>query len=399
MTLRFVCLAVLVAATSSCSRAEPQTARAARSVAAEARAAAEPDGAASTPAADPAAGAGWDKRAAAYEQRIRTLQAELDVEKRRRQERELEWLEFTRAIQSFGVEGVPDAPGFLGLEDEVDPAAEQAAREAAAAAEARAKRAQQVLIDLRVLLTAEQVLGLDFLEAGQIEDDWTGPVIVRLVDDWGRPSGTLAADRLKLECSQTGRSVTLVFEQGFESRGGLATPFGPPYDETGKRGGVRRIYLPNVDPAPWIEAFPELLSGAQADVLPDDGQWNLTALRATLNDLLRLETRSGIWRLRALGGVLENRLREVHLAEYDESNHVIRRLFADSLLIEREGESIRFVLHDGIQERHGRSTPFLEGEYELWFPSANEEWQHAELPFVATATPSLEDERKPELGE
>jgi len=320
----------------------------------------------------------WQKKEREYLKRIGELTSALDEERTKRSARELEWLEFTQAIGMLDVQQAARAPEFLELEL---PEEEQPTVVDEAAQRERERRRAKRLRDLRAFLTADQVLGLDVLELGYVSDGATGPVVVRLVDDWGRPSGTLAAERLRIEPSIAGRSVTLVFEEGFESHGGVATPFGPPSEPDSKRGGVRRIYLPAVDAEAWIEAFPELIGPQALNSRVDDGRWDLVRVRVTLNELLRNETRGEHWRLRSFAGVVGDELREVHLVQFDLDGRVLRRLFADGLKLSRAGAALRFDLRDGIQERAGRSAPFLEGRYRITFPDAElAAWEQAQLP-------------------
>lgn len=310
------------------------------------------------------------------------LRAELGEAGERRTAREREWLEFTRAIASLPVPeetSVPLAPGFLPEPDpeaaaEVDPAAERAARR-------RRARAEEVRTELNALLVAEHVFALDVLELGAVNEGWAGPVVVRLLDDRGRLTGTLAADRLRLEASRAGRSVTLVFEVGWESHGGVRVPFGAPEEEGSERGGTRRVHLPGVDPAPWIEVVPELLRPEDLRPTPDDGRWNLVELRLVLDGRLRADSPGGRWRLVSLGGVVGGELLEVHLAEQGPDGRVVRRLFADSMRIRRHGRGLRLVLEDGVIERDGEKAPFLDGRYRLYLADASpERWAEEGVP-------------------
>ncbi len=304
----------------------------------------------------------------------------------RQQSREQEWLEFTRAISSLEVAGTPEAPEFVGGRVLRDLAAEVLRDTEAAAEASAAARAADLLRDLNSLLIAEQVLGLDVLEVGRVHDGWTGPVVVRLLDDRGRPTGSLAADRLRLELSRSGRSVTLIFEDGHETHMGQSVPFGPPSEAGSDRGGQRRMQLPGVDPEPWIELMPELVDTVVLVHTPDDGLWNPIELRLALDQLLRADTSSGHWRLAVVGGVVGGVLQDVQLLELDRNGRELRRLFADRMRIVIRGKGVELRLEDGVQVRAARTAPFLDGIYRLYLPRAKvAAWRAAGLPGLSRA--------------
>ena len=317
------------------------------------------------------------------EQRVAELEHELSERTERDLDREQRWLTFTRALASLPLpEGtdLPEKPLFalpVEASTPLDPGERLAQEQATRARE----RAQKACRDLNALLLSEHVFALDFLELGALHDGWAGPVVVRELDDRGRMVGTIAADRLRLEASRAGRSMTLVFEVGWRSRGGVRTPFGPPEEDGGERGGSLRIPLPGVDPAPWIETLPQLLG--DEDLLPpsDDGRWNLVELRLTLDQRLRLDSPGGQWRLVALGGVVGGDIHDVQLAERDRQGHILRRLFADTLEVRRRGEGVELLLLDGVVERGGEKAPFLEGRMRIFLPDADpERWREAGVP-------------------
>lgn len=327
----------------------------------------------------------WHEREQEYLRRIKLLKRELDSATKLRESREREWLGFTEMLSVFEVPDLPAQPEFLADEGEPDEALRREERAREAELERALQRGQEICLDLRALFIADQVLGLDFLEVGIVEEGATGPIVVRLLDNLGRPSGTLVSERLRLECSHAGRSVTLVFEEGYESYGGIAKPFGPPTAAGSKRGGVRRIHLPWIDPAPWIEALPELFSSSARETTPDGGRWNLTDVRDRLNELLRGESRGGHWRLRSVGGVVRGVLREVHLVQLDDGGGVVRRVFADHMRIRTVEGGVRLELEDGVQERNGRTAPFLEGRYLIILPGASvRAWRATPLPGLAS---------------
>lgn len=322
----------------------------------------------------------WRARERELLERVGALEAELTAEQELRLAREQEWLEFTRVLE--GLTGTLPAPPPAFIAEALVPPPDPEA-EAAAAARAKAEaRGLAMLAALRVLLAAEQVPGLDVLELGVPHEHLgrgvVGPVVARLVDDRGRLVGGLAAPRLWLEASRAARSITLVFEDGYETRGGARTEF----ELVGGRR-LRRWFLPSVDPAPWIEALPELVDPASARGSLDDGRYDVVALRRDLDTLLRDAAAPGGagWRLRALGGVLGDTLCDVQLVEYAASGAVERRLFADRAEVELDGPTVRLVLREGTQERAGRIAPFLDGRYVVVLPHADvAQWRAAGLP-------------------
>lgn len=320
---------------------------------------------------------------AALRVEVQELREELVEREARHLAREQEWLELTRALSSLELPEEldrPQEPSFL-VSDEPEPAADPEPGTGAfeeAQAQARALRARN---DLNAMLVAEHVFALDVLELGRVNQGWAGPVVLRQLDDRGRLIGTLAADRLRLEASRAGRSVTLVFEVGWESRGGVRTPFGTPEEAGSDRGGTRRVNLPGVDPDPWIEAFPELLPSEALRATPDDGLWNLIELRLALDERMRTDSPAGRWRLVGLGGVVGGDLLDVHLAELGAGGRVARRLFADTLRIRDRGQGLELLLLDGVIERDGQKSPFLEGSYRLFLPDARRQvWEAAGAP-------------------
>ncbi len=316
------------------------------------------------------------------------LRAELACEQELRLEREKEWLRYTRAIDALSGDALEQGPRFV---------AQAPAEEVEAQAEpgpptvdpATLERSAQIERSLRALLAVEGVRGMDLLEAGRLGDGWIGPVVFRLLDEQGRLAGSLGAERLRLAGSRTARTLTLILEEGFESRGGVRTPFDAPQieaqTEPRESFGTRRIELDEVDPLHWAQAAPELFGGAPLVAPLDDGQWNLTWVRANLNRLLRLDVERGYWRLKSLGGVSEGQLRDVQLEQFDSSGKLERRLFADRLALERRERGVALLLGDGALVRGDEKTPFLDGQYRIYLPRADQgEWNRAGLPGLSS---------------
>jgi hypothetical protein len=311
---------------------------------------------------------------------IARLQRELLQERTARQRRELEWIQYQRLLATLAPGA--DVPRF---EAEGEAAAGQ---EAASAPTPEPEppdparvRDEEILVALRTLLRLEHVDGLDLLEGGALGGEpgaqWTGPVVFRLLDDRGRLAGGLSAARLRLEASRAARTLTLVLEDGFESHGDERTPF----DE-------RRIGLPFVDPSGWLERVPELFPAEGVDAPEDDGLWALEAVRRELNRLLALDTSTGWYRVRALGGVAGDELLDVQLEAFDADGRLERRFFADRLRVRVEEQGVLLQLCDGAIVRGEQKTAFLNGEHRLVLPNASGElWSAAQIPGVSAPLP------------
>jgi len=320
-------------------------------------------------------------------ERLEALELELALEREARLRREQEWLTYTRTVSAL----VPSSrraelPAFgphLPAVAEASAGDQVGPDEAELAAQ---RRVEEVRSGLRALLAAEAVRGLDLLEVGRVGEDHAGPVVFRLLDDEGRLAGSLYAERLRLEASLAGRSLTLVLEDGHESHGGQRTPFGNDADPTGP--AASRIPLQGLDPAPWIESLPELFGQAPSDAPPDDGLWDLAYVQVKLNELLREDGTAGWLRLRRLGGVRNGVLRDVHAEVLDPQGRLERRVFADRLTLEDSGGGIVLRFEDGIHLRGDERSPFLAGGWRVWLPRARAQtWVGAGLPGLV-AVPS-----------
>lgn len=307
---------------------------------------------------------------------IARLESELERERERRAERELAFQAFRSELDALAevrdrLLGKPEVAAAI---DALTPE-EQEAR---AAAEAARTRAAELGRALSVRMKLEGLRGLDLLESGSLlpgPPAAIGPVVFRVLDERGRLTGSLSAERLRLEASVAARTLTVVLEDGFESRAGERVPF---------LEGTRRITLTDVDPEGWFEDFPELFDGPDAGRTDDDGRWRLADVRRELNRLLALEQRAGWYRLHSLGGVRDTRLNEVLLEELEPSGRVRRRFLADTLELFLEDASLVLVLKDGAIVRGEEKQPFQDGLYRLVLPGiAPEAWRAASLPGLA----------------
>jgi len=322
--------------------------------------------------------------------RIAALEADLKSAAAERIEREQEWLRYSKALTQLSAatekpvasfQPVAEASGAPNEASEVpqdSPPEPEGSAEEAAAIE---RRNREIQISLRSLLAVEQVTSYDLLETGTLSPEgFTGPVVLRAFDEQGRPVGTLAADRLRLEGSRAARSLTIVLENGYEKRGGEIFPFEGPGSEPG-RGGMRRIELPEIDPNAWITPLAELFRPEDQAPPADDGSWDLGAVRASLNLLLREDVEHGWWKLVGLGGVQAGVFRDVQLDQLDASGKLERKLFADRMEIAEQEKGLKIELTNGAQLRGDAKTPFLDGRYRIFLPRASvEAWRKAGIP-------------------
>jgi hypothetical protein len=324
------------------------------------------------------------EQAVLYEQRLASMRGQLSDSEARRIEREHEWMEYSQLLGRIAPERLPGGKVF----EAQLPQAEAAEQPAAPSPpdpmlEARARELERAL---RTLLRLEQVRGIDLLECGSFDGENLGPVVFRLLDGSGRLSGGLYANRLRLEASRSAHTLTLVLEDGYETRGGERIPFGGAAPES-KLAAARRILIDGVDPLAWADDLRELFGENGLDVSGDDGLWDLVLLRSRLNQLLETQSAGGVYRLRALGGVQDGVLFGVHLERLDEQGHVERRLFADRLRITRSAGGVELILESGVQVRGDQQrVPFLDGRYRILLPSADgERWSSAAIPGLSPA--------------
>ncbi|MEM9382817.1 MAG: hypothetical protein AAGB93_22885 [Planctomycetota bacterium] len=345
----------------------------------------------------------WRARERDLLRRIDELEAMLRDEQERSFLRQQEWIEYSRMLGSFELPSLPAPPAFIAdaLVEPPDPAAEAAAREAA---RLRA-RAREIDRKLTALFTIEGIGGIDLLEIGLLHEHagrtWTGPVIARLLDGRGRMVGMLKASRMRLEASRAAHTVTIVLEDGYESRAGMRRPFeggrlvaapdgGEDSDAMVASGGIRRMFLGSIDPRPWIDAAPELVDPEVLQPVLDDGRWDRAAVRVEVARLLRLAANAGdpSWRLAGLGGVRGKDLRDVRFTEVDAiTGRTQRVVFADSgRIVVREEGGVEIRLQGGTVRRGDRVAPFLAGRYRIVLPRADAEaWKAARVPGLAPA--------------
>ncbi|HTF87479.1 MAG TPA: hypothetical protein VK843_03645 [Planctomycetota bacterium] len=322
------------------------------------------------------------------DKRLDDMRAQLTDSEARRLSREREWAEYSILLSKVSPERLPGGKNFGAEPTGTEAKDAEAAEAAATSAEALAAdpviqaRSLHIARALRTLFTLEQIRGLDLLECGTLEGNAIGPVVLRLLDGQGRFAGSLYAARLRMEASRSARSLTLVLEDGYETRAGQRIEFEPSGEG---RTSARRIVLQEVDPKSWVDDFRELFGEKGLDLSGDDGLWDLIVVKQSLNDLLKTQTAGGVYRLRTLGGVQDGSLLEVHLERLDERGDVERRLFADRMKISRAANGVELALESGVQVRgEDERVPFLDGRYRILLPSADAQvWISAGIPGLA----------------
>ena len=330
----------------------------------------------------------WRVERLALREEVANLTGELERVTEERVRREQEWLQYTQSLTSLVPKSAPreiiEALG--GQVPAPDPEPEPPPPDPFA--EARRERAEEIGRALTNLFRVERIDSLIPLETGALGEGWVGPVVLRMIDVRGRPVGSLSADRLRLEGSRAGRSLTIVLEAGYERRDGRKVPFEntPPGAD---RGGERRIFIQQTDPAPWLERCPELFTPESLEPLADDGLWHVFLVHRRLNQLLEQNSELGYWRLSALGGIVGGVLRGVELENLDRSGRLVRRILADRLTISSEDRGMLLLLEDGIQLKGLQKDPFLDGRYRIFLPGAQpEKWLEAGLPGLVDPTES-----------
>ena len=330
---------------------------------------------------------------------LSAARAELVKAEEARLAREREWLAWTQAVSKLGPEAkvvVPDFEVELD-EEELETLSPDAAPLEEPRDEARLARSEEIERSLRTLLRLEWVDGLALLEAGLLSDEgWIGPCVFRLINADGRAIGSVSAERLYLEGSVTGRTLTIVLEEGYERRSGDLLPF-EGAAEGERRGGERRIVLVRTDPRPWMDATPELFrEQAPAPSLGGDPK-SQEELRRDVNRLLSEDAAGGRWRLDSYEGLGDSGLSGVELVDLDADGKVRRHLFADQMRVERRESGVVLVLNDGVQMKGGRKTPFLEGRYRIFLPQAlHPAWEAAGVLAPAAETEGEAGTRAPD---
>jgi hypothetical protein len=312
-------------------------------------------------------------------ERLRLL-GELETALEERVAREADFVEFTELLSQVVPAGAPPEVHALLGQEAPPPAEEEPSPAPDPQDQALRAREAELASELRALLVTERLDALQLLELGRLGEGHVGPVVLRTLDERGRPVGTLVAERLRLEGSRAGRSLTLVLEEGYEREGTRRFPFEgtPPGAE---RGGVRRLLLPQTRPEPWMRSCPELFDPEALSPVEDDGTWRLALVQRALNGLLEGDTELGYHRVVALGGVTDGELRAVELEQLDRHGRLVKRLLADRLRIAPAERGVELELRDGVQVRGERKDDFLLGRYRIFLPGARvEDWRAAGLP-------------------
>ncbi len=321
-------------------------------------------------------------RAAEAESTVDRQREELALQEAQRVERERQWSEYSLLLSRVSPDRLPGGKTFVDVTPETSAVVTDPAAPAPPAIDpALERRSLEISRSLSTLLRLEQVRSMDLLECGKLDGSGIGPVVFRLLDGQGRLCGGLYAERLSMEGSRSARTLTLVLERGYETRGGERLPFGVSNSDPA-RSSARRIVLEPVNPLLWADDFSELFGEHGLDLSGDDGLWDLAWVRQRLNELLKLQGGETSYRLRELAGVQDGTLIGVHLEHLDESGSVERRLFADRMRISRAAVGVEILLENGVQVRgEDQRVAFLDGRYRILLPTAEvEAWVQSALP-------------------
>lgn len=311
--------------------------------------------------------------------RIAQLEARLGSAQADALRREESWLEYNRMIVSIAPE---DLFPELHAAKVKEALADRGPEAPDPTSLARKERSHEIQVSLNALFRAEGIDAFDLLEVGLVEGGAIGPVLLRSFDDRGRAIGSITADRLRLEGSRAGRTLTLVLEDGYTRRSGERVAF-PGAEDGEERGGVLRVVIPDTDPDGWSRAVPELFREDHTLEILDDGRWNRLVLRRDLNARLDRGGLGGRYVLKDLAGVRDGILRDVALDELDENGSLRRRLFADRLVLRIDATGVQLVLEDGVVVRGEQKLPFLDGRMRVYLPRADvAEWIDGSLPVV-----------------
>lgn len=323
--------------------------------------------------------------------RAKALESELARLSTKWLERELAWRDFHGQLGALrgGVAAAADLARALELEM-VDERARRLATQAAAEVrvDAARGRAETTRLRFNALLAVEGFRGFELFDAGVLAADadlpassgprhGTGPVVVRLLDHRGVLCGSLTAERLHLEASRSGHSLTIVLTSGMHREGASQRPFD---------GGVYRIPLRHVDPKPFIEDCPELFDPAVVERVVDDGRWSLPALGLALDRLLGERVSGTNYRIVWFGGVVGDELRDVELVAVGDDGRELRRIVADGLTVELHRDHVRLVLRDGLTLSGDTRAPFLDGRMRIVLTGSDPaRWRAARVPSVEAA--------------
>lgn len=316
--------------------------------------------------------------------RIERLEAQLGSAQAESLEREEHWLEYNRMIVSIAPEDLFPELHAAKVQEAL---AEREPEAPDPALLALHERSRQIHVSLNALFRAEGIDAFDLLEIGLLGDGSIGPVLLRSFDDRGRAIGTITAAHMRFEGSRSGRTLTLILEDGYSRRSGERVPF-PGAEDGAERGGVLRIVMPQTDPDPWARSVPELFREDLTQEILDDGRWNRLILRRELNARLDRGGLGGRYVLKDLAGVRESVLRDVALDELDQNGSLRRRLFADRLSLRIDASGVQLLLEDGVVVRGDQKLPFLDGRMRVFLPRAEvAEWTDGTLPVIDSRAP------------
>lgn len=244
------------------------------------------------------------------------------------------------------------------------------------------------------LLRTEGVGGLELLEAGvpwaldprrdEAEAFGTGPVVFRRLDASGRLLGGLAAERLTLEQSRSGRTLSLILHRPEERiRGQLFL-----MDQE-----VLRIDLDAIDSEVFRDLCPELFAPTSVARLLRRPFRNRTEMQVRFQELLE-QSRSGErYQLQSVGGRDDEAWLDVRFLARDSGGRPDRHLLADRMFLGLRDGLVVLELLDGATVIGGRPhVPFLNGRMRIVLADADPDaWIDAGLPCFRQLDPEQPD--------
>ncbi len=329
--------------------------------------------------------------------RAGSLAAELRRVSERSYAREWELLQRQQLLVSNGADGglaagLAQILGDLTEAEAAEPEAPAVAPEPTPLAGAL-QRGTELRRTFNGLLRTEGVGGLELLEAGvpwaldprrdEAEAFGTGPVVFRRLDRSGGLIGGLAAERLTLEESLSGRTLSLVLHRPEERiRGQVLELDQDPL----------RIDLDAIDSEAFRKLCPELFALKSETRLLRRPFTNRAAMQVRFQALLALSRSGARYELQSVGGRDDEAWLDVRFLARDSQGRADRHLLADRMLLGLRDGLVVLELLDGATLIDGQSVPFMNGRMRIVLADADSDaWIDAGLPGFRQLDPEAVD--------